>query len=246
MKIRICFALVVAAGCHSALADITSTFSTDAEGWLLVNFPSGGHVANPTTSAVTFDSTFGHPAGSLRAGDSYYDTGVAAPAAYLGDHSNAYGGQLSYDIYLRYTDNVAYPAVILNAGTFSLYYVVPSPALNVWETRVVPLSEAGWRYNSPTGTAVTETQMRDALSHIAGLYILTEWRTGPDETNIDNVSMTGGCTADLNKDGFVNGDDYDYFASLFESGDIGADINSDSFVNGDDYDLFASAFENGC
>ena len=54
------------------------------------------------------------------------------------------------------------------------------------------------------------------------------------------------CTADFNHDGFVNGDDYDAFASLFESADLGADINHDSFVNGDDYDAFASAFEAGC
>ncbi|MFO0834225.1 MAG: GC-type dockerin domain-anchored protein [Phycisphaerales bacterium] len=54
------------------------------------------------------------------------------------------------------------------------------------------------------------------------------------------------CGADFNLDGFVNGDDYDAFASLFESGDIGADVNRDGFVNGDDYDAFASAFEAGC
>ncbi|MBL8761057.1 MAG: hypothetical protein JNL50_07105 [Phycisphaerae bacterium] len=54
------------------------------------------------------------------------------------------------------------------------------------------------------------------------------------------------CSADFNNDGFVNGDDYDAFASLFEAGDLGADVNNDSFVNGDDYDTFASAFEAGC
>ncbi|MFO0834989.1 MAG: M12 family metallopeptidase [Phycisphaerales bacterium] len=54
------------------------------------------------------------------------------------------------------------------------------------------------------------------------------------------------CAADFNCDGFVNGDDYDSFASMFEAGDAGADINGDGFVNGDDYDAFASAFEAGC
>ncbi|NUQ52187.1 MAG: endonuclease/exonuclease/phosphatase family protein [Phycisphaerales bacterium] len=52
--------------------------------------------------------------------------------------------------------------------------------------------------------------------------------------------------ADLTGDGFVNGDDYDLFASYFESGDLGADINGDTFVNGDDFDAFASHFEAGC
>ncbi|MBL8760712.1 MAG: hypothetical protein JNL50_05350 [Phycisphaerae bacterium] len=52
--------------------------------------------------------------------------------------------------------------------------------------------------------------------------------------------------ADMNNDGFVNGDDYDLFADLFESADLGADVNNDGFVNGDDYDVFAEAFDAGC
>ncbi|MFO0835150.1 MAG: hypothetical protein U0638_09280 [Phycisphaerales bacterium] len=54
------------------------------------------------------------------------------------------------------------------------------------------------------------------------------------------------CPADLNADGFVNGDDYDAFASLFDIADPGADLNDDGFVNGDDYDFFASHFDVGC
>jgi predicted outer membrane repeat protein len=54
------------------------------------------------------------------------------------------------------------------------------------------------------------------------------------------------CLADFNHDGFVNGDDYDAFASAFEAANIAADLNNDHFVNGDDYDMFASHFESGC
>ena len=54
------------------------------------------------------------------------------------------------------------------------------------------------------------------------------------------------CPADFNGDGFVNGDDYDSFAELFDIADPGADFNGDGFVNGDDYDAFASAFDGGC
>ena len=54
------------------------------------------------------------------------------------------------------------------------------------------------------------------------------------------------CPSDLNQDGFVNGDDYDMFASAFESADPDADFNNDGFINGDDYDAFASHFEAGC
>ncbi|NUQ53664.1 MAG: hypothetical protein HUU19_13325 [Phycisphaerales bacterium] len=54
------------------------------------------------------------------------------------------------------------------------------------------------------------------------------------------------CPADLNHDGFVNGNDYDLFASFFDAGSSGADYNDDGFVNGDDYDAFSSDFEGGC
>lgn len=60
------------------------------------------------------------------------------------------------------------------------------------------------------------------------------------------INMAGPCPADLNHDSFVNGDDYDLFASAFETGGIDADFNLDGFVNGDDFDAFASYFEGGC
>ncbi len=54
------------------------------------------------------------------------------------------------------------------------------------------------------------------------------------------------CVADYNNDGFVNGDDFDAFASDFENGNTAADINNDCFVNGDDFDAYAAKFEAGC
>lgn len=52
------------------------------------------------------------------------------------------------------------------------------------------------------------------------------------------------CLADFNRDGFVNGDDFDGFAAAFEEADHAADFNGDGFVNGDDYDAFSEAFDN--
>jgi hypothetical protein len=54
------------------------------------------------------------------------------------------------------------------------------------------------------------------------------------------------CPADINTDGFVNGDDYDAFADAFDAADTTADFDSNGFVNGDDYDAFADAFDQGC
>jgi len=54
------------------------------------------------------------------------------------------------------------------------------------------------------------------------------------------------CPSDWNQDGFVNGDDYDYFVDLFVAGDIAADYDDNGFVNGDDFDQFVEAFVAGC
>lgn len=54
------------------------------------------------------------------------------------------------------------------------------------------------------------------------------------------------CLADVNEDGFVNGDDFDQFAEWFDVADTHGDYNGDGFVNGDDFDQFASEFEAGC
>ena len=64
-------------------------------------------------------------------------------------------------------------------------------------------------------------------------------------TNV-KAYRTARCLADFNHDGFVNGDDYDAFAEMFDMADSAADINHDGFVNGDDYDLFAEHFDVGC
>ncbi|MCC6969818.1 MAG: CHRD domain-containing protein [Phycisphaerales bacterium] len=54
------------------------------------------------------------------------------------------------------------------------------------------------------------------------------------------------CPAEFNDDRFVNGDDFDDWAALFDAGAASADLNFDGFVNGDDFDFFAEHFEMGC
>jgi hypothetical protein len=63
---------------------------------------------------------------------------------------------------------------------------------------------------------------------------------------VRGLPSLGGCSADFNHDGFVNGDDYDAFAEAFDAGNQEADLNRDGFVNGNDYDAFADRFDAGC
>ncbi|MCC6229110.1 MAG: hypothetical protein IT432_07790 [Phycisphaerales bacterium] len=68
------------------------------------------------------------------------------------------------------------------------------------------------------------------------------------ETNADDIvfAFDAFCPGDFDLNGFVNGLDYDSFASSFESGDACADFDGNGFVNGLDYDAYASYFEGGC
>lgn len=95
------------------------------------------------------------------------------------------------------------------------------------------------------------TNTMNARPSASGFQVATSLRLRCVVSNACGSATSGDatlrvCAADFSCDGFVNGDDYDSFASLFEAGDSGADVNSDGFVNGDDYDYFASAFEAGC
>ncbi len=79
--------------------------------------------------------------------------------------------------------------------------------------------------------------------------LLVNFTSSFQGTLIDYADLTveyDACLADLDANGFVNGDDYDLFASAFDGADPAADLDENGFVNGDDYDLFASAFEAGC
>ncbi len=54
------------------------------------------------------------------------------------------------------------------------------------------------------------------------------------------------CTADVDGNRFVNGDDFEVFLAWFAAADQAADFDRNKFVNGDDFEAFVQAFERGC
>lgn len=198
---RACLILALVFGTSSWLAAspagataIASRFDAGNEGWAVVNYPfrSNG-TGGWSTAPLPFDGAEGLPAGSVRVGDVFAETGITAPPAYLGNLGAFYGGQLTYDILLRYSDGVDYPAVVLVGTTISLYYDAPSPPVGVWQARTVPLTEAGWKVGG-TSAPATQAQMQGVLQSLQGLHIYTEWHTGGDDTNVDNIVLSGGAT----------------------------------------------------
>jgi hypothetical protein len=184
-----CFYRVVAEVTNVPPTGLTNAFNLTSEGWLVVSYPFRSHVPNPATAALPYDGAFGNPPGSVRIGDVFPETGLAAPLEYLGNKLSFYGGSLAYDIFIRYTDGVVYPAVILNGGNLSLYYDTPSPPVNAWQRKTIPLSEAGWKV-SGTGEPATQAVFTAVISNLVGIYIYTEWHTGEDDTNVDGISLT--------------------------------------------------------
>lgn len=178
--------------CAAASAQsIVSTFTGGNDGWDVVNASYSGHIVLPTgaSTPAPFDGVEGLPAGSLRVGDVFGETGVRAPSAFVGDRLAWFGGHISYDIKIRFTDATPYPAVWLVGATKTLVFNAPSPPLDVWHHVDVPLLEAGFRVNGWQGVAATRGDVMEVLADLRGILINTEWRSGPDDTNVDNVEF---------------------------------------------------------
>jgi hypothetical protein len=178
----------------AAATEIASRFSVDNEGWQVVAYPfHSSTVGVPTMSALPYDAVSGNPAGSVRVGDIYGETGIAAPAAFLGDKGAFYGGIMSWDILIRYSDNVTYPALVLFGATMTLYYDAAPPIVDQWTHMSAPLTEAGWKVGG-SQVAATQADLQAVLHTLSGVYIYTEWHSGPDDTNVDNIVMSGGAS----------------------------------------------------
>ncbi|MFO0836473.1 MAG: hypothetical protein U0638_16015 [Phycisphaerales bacterium] len=143
--------------------------------------------------------------------------------------------------------NVAGVGAFPNGSTSGAPYVETGVEI------VVDLAELGWGGFGPLRIAgfIADPTNTIMSNQVLGGVPWTTSSLGPI-TSVDFSKVANqqyvftGCLADFNYDGFVNGDDYDAFAEVFDLGDELADVNRDGFVNGDDYDLFAESFDGGC
>src|SRR5215467_4265791 len=87
------FGLTVASISASANT-VVSTFDSSADGWTIGDFFSP---AGSATSGVTWVASGGNPGGFIRTGDEFDWNSYFAPAAFLGNQSSAYGGNLTLD-----------------------------------------------------------------------------------------------------------------------------------------------------
>jgi hypothetical protein len=195
------------------------TFDSNNQGWGIVG--SNTDYGPPTVGlagpvAALWDGR-GNPGGALVLSDHYYSTWISAPAPFLGNQSAMYGQSFSYDIMIRYSDqtSVPYPTAAIRGGGVTLLYTIATPPLFTWQTRVVTFDPDLWTVDvgigAPNpGVVATAAQMQTALSNLEGLYLLTEWRTGPDDTSVDNIGVgfEFGQQGDFDGDGVVDAADY--------------------------------------
>ncbi len=190
------------AACAGIIA--SSTFNTDRDGWLVkdLTFPAVG--APPPvlgTYTPTFNATGGNPGGHISMLDPSANVFYwYAPSKFVGNQSAAYGGTLQFD--LAVTGNgFGSPAgfhqedVVLVGGGLTLVYDTtfsPAPTSAVgWNSFSVGLTEAGWRRNSLSGPAATQSDMQTALGSLTDLYIRGEFLFGLDDVGrLDNVVLS--------------------------------------------------------
>ncbi len=177
-----CLISAGAVGAASAAITEKSDFDASTDGWTVQGDVSGPatHVAtggNPNGHVSVIDSTVG--------GVMYWN----APAKFLGNQQNKYGGRLTFDLRQSLTDSQFDTEDVRLAGaglTLVGDIVAPTTAFTHY---VLPLRAAYW-VKSGTATPPTTAELKAVLGAVTSLQIRAEYRTGPDTDDLDNVVLT--------------------------------------------------------
>lgn len=179
-RIAILLAQVLTILCFPGFAAaISSTFDSDAEGWIGI----------PGEGSVAFAATGGNPGGHIRVSDAGggggLGSGAIAPAKFLGDLLAFDGGALSTDL----------AAFAGGGGTFAIFGTVritgggdeaffdlatTAPASG-WESYSAPLTAAAW--------GKTDAEWAAILGDVTEVAISTDAFDGPDTIGIDNFAI---------------------------------------------------------
>lgn len=161
----------------------SDNFELSAEGWTIVS--------NKPEHLATHSNSGGHPGGMISAVDDADKTWYfGAPARYLGNAKDLYGGVLRFDLKVtELTDAFSYIDVQLASGNLSLVYDCSPDPSTAWTTYEVPFAETGWKVDNLAGAAATKEQFQQVLANITALRIRGEYNTGEDTGMLDNVYL---------------------------------------------------------
>jgi len=173
----VCFVTIFSA--HPARAQVSSTFSADAEGWRLIG-----------QNVTAWQAAGGNPGGCVKVSDIAGHGYVTAPVAYLGDWSGFDGADtLSASLYLDNTSGGATsnPWVFRIAGPGGAAYAFDGPSYvpphRVWTTYRVSLAETDWTIESGTWSEI--------VANVTSLRLNVEFVSGAEIDYFDSVSLSG-------------------------------------------------------
>ncbi len=169
----------------AAAAVVSSTFDSNAEGWII----SG----DATSGLPDYVATGGNPGGHIEADDSV-SGGIwyfQAPSKFLGNLSGAFGELLRFDLKQSGSGaQINRDDVILSSGGTELTLDTLANPLPVgeWVSYAVRLDDSAAWMNG--GAAATAAELLAVLSSLDGLRIRGEYINGPDTGSLDNVSVS--------------------------------------------------------
>lgn len=170
--------------------DILSDFEIDNENWLI-----DGEV-NEDGTPSHYQATGGNPGGCIRGEDNSSGSfwTFKFPYKFLGNKSDYYGGEISFDFYVnKRNEEIDFVDIIFTGNGTTLFYSIPkAPALE-WHRYEIYLSQnKNWKQESSNGLLATRGQIESVLSNIESIELQGEYRTGKDEGFLDNVLMEEG------------------------------------------------------
>lgn len=185
--------LAVGVGLQQTSLPVSSSFTTDDEGWTTSLDAEG----NPTPR---WSASGGNPDGYVSARDSLGNVKWywQAPPKFLGDLSAAYGTALTFDMrqssQVNPTNDVD---VILVGAGMRLVFDTPYNPTTSWTSYRVPLTvSGGWKKDSLNGPAPTREEMVAVLGSLTELRIRGDYIFGQSECSLDNVLFGVGVTLD--------------------------------------------------
>jgi len=171
---------------------ITSTFDTDTEGWVVTD------VNNQGPQTITFNASGGNPGGFASAViTSIYGHYWTSPAKFNGNVAyRSYGQLLRYDLQINVTPTVHgfYGDVMIEASSGQrIIYTHPDfPTISPgWQSFSVRLDEtANWKWSGANGPTASRQQIMSVLTDVKGIRICGQYtNTQPIISGIDNVIL---------------------------------------------------------
>ncbi len=188
--------LLLLAFSFSSFGQITSDFSTNDDGWTILNSGSGAF------STPVYSGTGGNPGGFIS------DPGTTsgpivffadAPAKFRGNRSASYRQNLTFDLKVSTTgaDNTNGDLIISGGSGTTLYFQLASKPAASFTSYTVKLDETfstggSWHVGSVGGAAPSKDQMKQVLGNITFLRIRLKYTTSNTFSvtgSIDNVVL---------------------------------------------------------